>query len=479
MTADAFDLLPDRLKLRQLRMDIYFAAVFTDLVRHSAVWNRVSRDTITSAISEYRYLSQTLASQYGRRHENFTGDGHLYLFESADVAVHFSLKLIAYWKQRRRHLTSEQEHDLPIRVGCHFGECSRMHDDDAWIGRALNIAKRVESCADPDTLFVTQTVLDLIDLPVYLFHEVKVFELKGDYLPRRHLYRIVSVDHTALAARSDEQMTAEDWFLKGAGIVGTGDRESAEELHCCEKALELRADYPEAHNNLGVILKRGGDHTAGEAHYRDAVRLWPQYPEAHYNLAILLEETARPEEAASHYRQALKWRPEYVDALLRLAGLFDAWGDRHEAEHHFRETLRLRPRFAEAHNNFGVFLESQGNTEEAESHYIQALQVKSNYAEAHYNYAMLLEGRDLEEAEAHYRAAIRTVPEYAEAHNNLAVLLHEKGSFSDARSHYLTAIRMRPADPQTYQNLSLLLAAMGESEQADRYARKAAEIIAG
>jgi class 3 adenylate cyclase len=183
-------------------MDIYFAAVFTDLVRHSTVWNRVSRDSVTTTIAEYRYLSQMLASQYGRRHENFTGDGHLYLFESADVAVHFSLKLIAYWKQRRRHLMSDPAHDLPIRVGCHFGECSRMRDDDAWIGRALNIAKRVESCADPDTLLVTQTVLDLIDLPVYLFQEVDVFELKGDYLPRRHLYRLLSVDQGALAARS-------------------------------------------------------------------------------------------------------------------------------------------------------------------------------------------------------------------------------------------------------------------------------------
>jgi Flp pilus assembly protein TadD/class 3 adenylate cyclase len=460
-------------------MDIYFAAVFTDLVRHSAVWNRVSRDSFTTTIAEYRYLSQTLASQYGRRHENFTGDGHLYLFESADVAVHFSLKLIAYWKQRRRHLMSDPAHDLPIRVGCHFGECSRMHDDDAWIGRALNIAKRVESCAEPDTLMVTQTVLDLIDLPVYLFQEVDVFELKGDYLPRRHLYRVVSVDHAALAARSEEQMTAEDWFLKGAGIVGADDRELAEEQHCCEKALELRTDYPEAHNNLGVILKRAGNHAVAEAHYRDAVRLWPQYPEAHYNLAILLEETDRSDEAAPHYRQALKWRPGHVDALLRLAGLFDAWGDRHEAEHHFQEALRLRPGFAEARNNFGVFLEKHGDVAAAESHYKLALEIRPDYPEAHYNYAMLLEGRDVVQAEAHYRAALRSAPEYAEAHNNLAVLLHENGALLDARSHYLTAVRLRPADPQTYRNLSLLLAAMGENDQADGYSKKADEISAG
>ncbi|WDZ81821.1 hypothetical protein PWG15_33475 (plasmid) [Ensifer adhaerens] len=46
-------------------MSIYFAAVFTDLVRHSAVWNKVARDTVTHVITEYRYLSRSLASQYG------------------------------------------------------------------------------------------------------------------------------------------------------------------------------------------------------------------------------------------------------------------------------------------------------------------------------------------------------------------------------------------------------------------------------
>jgi class 3 adenylate cyclase len=83
-------------------MSNYFAAVFTDLVRHSIAWERVPRSAMTTIIAEYRYLAQSLAGQYGRRHENFTGDGHLFLFESADVAIHFGLKLIAYWKFRRR-----------------------------------------------------------------------------------------------------------------------------------------------------------------------------------------------------------------------------------------------------------------------------------------------------------------------------------------------------------------------------------------
>jgi class 3 adenylate cyclase len=193
-------------------MSSYFAVVFTDLVRHSQIWGRVPRTAMTTIIAEYRYLAQSIASQYGRRHENFTGDGHMFLFESADVAAHFGLKLVAYWKQRRRSVLAVHEaQDLPIRVGCHFGQCSQLSDADVWLGRAITVAKRVEATAEPDSFFVTQTVLELIDLPFYDFHEVGLHELKGDFLRERPLYRLSSVDHAAMAERPVDLMSAEDW----------------------------------------------------------------------------------------------------------------------------------------------------------------------------------------------------------------------------------------------------------------------------
>lgn len=454
-------------------MNIYFAAIFTDLVRQSVVWNKVPRDTVANIIAEHRYLSQSLASQYGRRHENFTGDGHLYLFESADAAVHFALKLIAYWKQRRRSLVGSQfGQDLPIRVGCHFGECSRMADDDAWIGRAINIAKRVESNAEPDTLFVTQTILELIDLPIYEFTEVGLHELKGDFLPQRLLYRLSSVDQSALAARPEDKMTAEDWFLKAAGLASSEPGPSEEELECYRRAIQLRPGYPEALNNLGILLKANGDGTAAARHYQEALHLWPQYPEAHYNYAILLEERDDQANAKAHYVEAIRLRPDYADARLRYAGLMESRGDRYEAERHYKEALRLRPGFAEAHNNYGVFLETRGELAAAESHYSQALAQRPDYPEAHYNYAMLLERSDRSRAEEHYRAAIEALPDYAEAHNNLAVLLHENGELSAAEEHYLTALLLRPHDPETNYNLALLAQAKGDDTAADQYFRR-------
>jgi tetratricopeptide (TPR) repeat protein len=453
-------------------MSSYFAVVFTDLVRQSLVWGRVPHNAMTMIIAEYRYLAQSLASQYGRRHENFTGDGHLFLFETADVAVHFGLKLLAYWKQRRRSLVATHKApDLPIRIGCHFGQCSQLADADAWLGRTINIAKRVEDAADADSFFVTQTILELIDLPFYTFNEAGTHNLKGDFLSDRQLYRLLAIDHAAFAERPVDEMSAEDWFLKAVGMTDRQCWSSEEEVHCYKEAIRLRSNYPEAHNNLAILLKGAGDKKAAAEHYQEALRLWPNYPEAHYNFAILLEEINDKSNAAEHYRQAIRSRPDYTDARLRYAVLLASRDEFSNAEQLYQEVLRLRPGYAEAHNNYGAFLERQGQVAAAEQHYLRALEQRPDYAEAHYNYAIMLEGVDRLKAEEHYRAAIRIFPDYAEAHNNVAVLLHEKGDLAGAERHYSAALRLRPSDAETNYNFALLAEAKGDKEAANRYFR--------
>ena len=74
-------------------MPHYLAAIFSDLEVHSEVWNRTPREKMVAIISEYRYLAESMASQYGSLHRNFMGDGHMFLFETADAAVQFGLKL--------------------------------------------------------------------------------------------------------------------------------------------------------------------------------------------------------------------------------------------------------------------------------------------------------------------------------------------------------------------------------------------------
>jgi tetratricopeptide (TPR) repeat protein len=87
------------------------------------------------------------------------------------------------------------------------------------------------------------------------------------------------------------------------------------------KALEIKPNVPDAHNNLGVVLERLKLYVEAEEEYRRALFLKLNLAEAHYNLAGLLRRTSRGDLAELSYRQALAYKPEYTDAKLSLATL--------------------------------------------------------------------------------------------------------------------------------------------------------------
>ncbi len=459
-------------------MGRYLAAVFSDLERHSIAWSRAPRNQMVSLIGRYCHIAESLASQHGCLHINFTGDGHLFLYESADVAVQFGLKVVDTWKNTAAALPDGEDVPyMPLRLGCHFGECTQLDDSTAWIGRAINLAKRVEDTAEPDSLYVTESVLELVDLPLYRFEEAGSHTLKGDHLPRRTLYRVMALDELAVASKPHEELTAEAWFLKGVRMIGTESENSRQEADCYRAALRLRPDYPEAHNNLAVVLRASADEQGAARHYREALRLRPDYPEAHYNYAILLETRGSIAGAVEHHHEALRLRADYVDAHHSFANLMKARGDLAAAEKHYREALRLRPAEAQIHNNYAILLEDTGDAAQAEKYYRGALRLQPDFAEAHYNYAILLENKKQpEQAEERYREALRIWPDYPEAHNNLATLMHLKGDMAGAERHYGEALRLRPDDPETHYNYALLLKAKGELAEAQEHFRIAHEL---
>ncbi len=459
-------------------MGRYAAAVFSDLEQHSLAWAQASREEMIAYISAYRHLAESLASQYGSLHINFTGDGHLFLFESADAAVQFGLKMIDAWQARAAAVEDlEEVPHTPLRIGCHFGECMQLDDGDAWIGRAIILAKRVEDASQPDSLYVTENVLELVDLPLYRFEEAGSHELKGDHLSKRVLYRVMTLDEVALAAKPADELTAEAWFLKGVGLIGTGHENSAQEEDCYREALRLRPEYAEAHNNIAVLLRAAHNESEASRHYREALRIRPDYPEAHYNFAILLEANGSLGGALEHYAEALRLRADYADAHHRFANLLKARGDLATADKHYLAALRLRPTDPEIHNNYAILLEDHGDLAQAEASYVQALRLRPDYLEAHYNYAILLENKgEPARAEEHYSQALRIWPDYPEAHNNLAILLHMRGELAEAAGHYEYALRLRPDDPETHYNYALLLKARGETAEAEGHFRTAYEL---
>ena len=459
-------------------MGTYFTLVFCQLEGHTPVWARTPRDQVVVVITEYKYLAESVARQYGSVHQNFTTDGHLFLFENADVAVQFSFKLIDTWMESDQSIPALRGFShVPLRLGCHFGECTQLEGSEAWIGRGINLVKQVAEAADPDALYVTGNVLDVVDLPLYQFQEAETRTLEGDHLPQRILYRATAFHKAALDSKLNEQLTAEAWFLKAAALIGTRKENSEEEAQYYQRALHMRPEYPEAHNNLAVLLRARSEEAAATEHYREALRLRPEYPEAHYNYAVLLQFRGSMMGAADHYREALLSRPDYVDAHYGYATLLNSTSDLVGAEEHYTEALRLRPQYAEVHNNYAILLEDKGEPQRAQEHFRTALRIRLDYPEAHYNYAILLENEgDLSNAEAQYREALYLRQDYPEAHNNLAILLHTNGDLVGAIEHYQEALRLRADDPETHYNYALLLKANGDQLQAEEHLRIAYEL---
>lgn len=217
----------------------------------------------------------------------------------------------------------------------------------------------------------------------------------------------------------------------GVIAIHYGDFESA--IPLIEKAISIKAEFPEAHNNLGLALQGLGKADDAQNSYRAAIAGKPNFAEAYNNLGISSQSTDELDEAQSSYLKAISINPNYAEAHYNLGSTLQAMGKRDEALESYRAALSIHPDYAEVHNNIGVTLEEQGKRDEALTSYEKALSIKPNFAEAHNNHGVTLRRMgQLDQAQSSYRKAISADPDYTEARYNLGVTLQDLGEFDEA-----------------------------------------------
>lgn len=210
------------------------------------------------------------------------------------------------------------------------------------------------------------------------------------------------------------------------------------------RAVAIEPNYPEAHNDLGVVLGAQGKFTDAAACFERAVTLKPNYAEAHNNLGSALSELGRRMEAIACFERALAINPNIAMAHYNLAALLNQRGRIDEAVAHYQRVLVLMPNFAEAHNNFGNTLKELGRLDEAVAHCQRALAIKPNFAGAHNNLANALKelGR-MDDAVAHYERALALQPDFAPAHYNLGMALRSQSRFKEAATCFECALAIK------------------------------------
>ncbi len=104
-------------------------------------------------------------------------------------------------------------------------------------------------------------------------------------------------------------------------LLNTGQIKPA--LRLLTLSLELTPNSPSSHNNVGIILEKGGKKEEAEKAYRESIRLDPKFPWGLVNMARLHQRRSEWAEAVSLYFQAVQTDPENVISEYK-EGMLDA-----------------------------------------------------------------------------------------------------------------------------------------------------------
>ena len=92
-----------------------------------------------------------------------------------------------------------------------------------------------------------------------------------------------------------------------------------EAMSLADRAVELDPTFAKAHLNRANLYKLKRMNAEAIAGYETALRLRPDYPEAYNNLAVLLTDMDEPDAAVEYCRKGLALEPTSAALMANLA----------------------------------------------------------------------------------------------------------------------------------------------------------------
>lgn len=234
-------------------------------------------------------------------------------------------------------------------------------------------------------------------------------------------------------------------------------RRPREALECCDRALALKALYPEALCNRGHACCALDRPDEGLASYDRAISLAPGFYDAHAGRAKALSSLRRHREALGSCERALALDAGNVDAWCLQGSILLRLQRPEAALDAFDRALSLSPDSPEALNNRGTALRALKRPHEALAAYEQALRLRPQFAEVYCNAANLaLDAGRYQEALGHCERALAIRPDFLDALNIQGTTLRGLRRYEDAAAVYQ---KILAADPRLGHALSHLLIA--------------------
>jgi tetratricopeptide (TPR) repeat protein len=190
-------------------------------------------------------------------------------------------------------------------------------------------------------------------------------------------------------ALRDDPSSAE--ALYGIGSVYLNQQKTTEARQSFERALKLRATYPDtlanSWNNLGLLAAREGRTGEAIGYFQEALKLSPDHLIAFDNLGSAYRQQKSWDDARKTYERALQVSPNDAEANYGLGMVFAQNDDTVRAFDSLQRALKLRPVYPEALNNLGILYLRTQRRDEAVANFAECIRVAPTFDQSYLNLA--------------------------------------------------------------------------------------------
>jgi tetratricopeptide (TPR) repeat protein len=297
------------------------------------------------------------------------------------------------------------------------------------------------------------------------------------------------------------------------GIVQSRRGSFAAALHTFDRALMLRPDDADLHNNRGGALAGAKRYQEALEAYEKTLKIRSKDAGAHNNRGCVLMEMEQYDEALSSYGNAVVLDSDNAEFVNNLGRALTKLRRYQDALDCFDDAVALQPGYDEARINRGITLHELKRYDEALMCFDAVLTRQSDHADALLNRAITLNGAErfqqaveafdrllalhperheallgrgfaltklqrFEEAFANYEVAQKQMVDMADVLVARCATLREMGRVDDAISEIDHALAIRPDYARSHNARGLALMQAGRLEEAIASFKRVVELRA-
>ena len=164
------------------------------------------------------------------------------------------------------------------------------------------------------------------------------------------------------------------YFLRGWALKEQGDTINAVKDY--QKAIELKSDYEQAYEELGILYAQKGDALAIE-YLNSTININPKNYSAMYILALFYQEHNAIAQALDTYQKLLEIKPDHADALHNVGYInLVEKQDYDIAIECFNSAIKVDTLFWQAYLSRAEAYEKKGETAKAKADFQKAEELK-------------------------------------------------------------------------------------------------------